>query len=98
MVERIKLEVDNNRFNSKTTGFILGVLTPEEIIIECNQEILSGLYLNSGDLWAYIAALEMIADSLKIQMDEAQNEVYKRIKQKATTITFVTPSEKNPSE
>ena len=100
MTEPTRIDINSNVIDSKTVGFVFGAFqSPEEIIIKCNQEILSGLNLNTKDLWAYVSALEMIANSLKTQMDAEQTDLYNEIKQKSKTITFLHyEDEENPSE
>ena len=100
MTEPIRIDINYNVIESKTFGFVFGVFQrPEEIILKCNQEILSGLKLNTKDLWAYVSALEMLSNSLKTQMDEVQNDLYKIVTQESKIITFVQHEDgENPSE
>ena len=81
--------INTNFLASKTLWLAVTKKEASAAIDLVMGEIIQGCNFNKEDLWLYILAFEMLATSLKTDMDEQQREMYEAMLKRTRTITFI---------
>lgn len=83
-----EIHINHNPLGSKTLGLAITKSPPEIAFNAATEEVLNGCKLNYLDLWLYIAALELLANALKTQIDGEQLKSYNTLIQKLNIVTI----------
>lgn len=85
----LNLDISTNFLESKTLWLAVTKKEASAAIDLVMKEIIQGCNFNKEDLWLYILAFEMLATSLKTDMDEQQRKMYEVMLKRTRTITFI---------
>ena len=85
----LNIDISTNFLESKTLWLAVTKKEASAAIDLVMKEIIQGCNFNKEDLWLYILAFEMLATSLKTDMDEQQREMYEVMLKRTRTITFI---------
>lgn len=90
-----EIHINHNTLGSKTLGLAITKSPPEIAFNAAIEEILNGCKLNSMDLWLYICALELLANSLKTQIEGEQLKSYNTLMRKLDVVTIIRRGDTN---
>lgn len=85
----LNIDISTNFLASKTLWLAITKKEASAAIDLVMKEIIQGCNFNKEDLWLYILAFEMLATSLKTDMDEQQRKMYEVMLKRTRTITFI---------
>lgn len=85
----LNIDISTDFLASKTLWLAVTKKEASAAIDLVMGEIIQGCNFNKEDLWLYILAFEMLATSLKTNMDEQQRKMYEVMLKRTRTITFI---------